>query len=120
MAALPNLNSYNNDRKELMKIRTANDETILFTKSEAREALVKYITDELDMFANDLGTNVKTELGTRIMFKLTTFEHEMVRHIDNKFDTITEKIVDLILNRKIEEEVNKRVEQKLKKIKDSL
>ena len=120
MAALPNLNSFNNERKELVKIRNLSNEIILFTKDEARDALLRYIADELDFFTNKLGANVKIELKESLKSKLESIENAMVRHIDDKINKITEKIVSLAIDRKIEEEVTKRLDARLKKIKDSL
>lgn len=120
MAAVPNIQFFNDSRKELMKIRNLNDETILFTKDEAREALVKYIAEELDLFADDLGRNAKTELEETIKVRFKMFETAMVNHIEKKFNTITQQVIEKITSREVDNEINRRVEERLKKIKDSL
>ena len=120
MAAIRDLSSYNNDRRELMKIKTANDETILFTKEEAKLALVKYIDEELELMTTAISHDGKAELEGRLNFKLKQMEISLIKHIDEKLDTITEKIVELTINRKVEEEVEKRLELRLQKLKKLL
>jgi len=120
MALIPNIGVYNDNKKELMKIRNLNDETILFTKQEAKEALVRYIATELDLFADDLGQNAKTELESSIAVRFKFFETAMVKHIEAKFNKITEQVVEKITSREVENEINRRVEERLKKIKNSL
>lgn len=120
MGKIPNVNEYNFNRQELLKIKNKSDETILFTKEEAKEALISYITDELELFSSRITTNTKVELQQRVDFKLRLMENELVRLINDKVDKITERVVTLITTRVIDEEVNKQLEEKLKKIKDSL
>ncbi len=120
MALLPNISAYNNERKELVKFKTLNDEIILLSRGEAIEALVKYISEELDLFTNDLGICAKKELKANLVVKIKEIENAMIKHVDDKINKITERIVAEALDKRIDEEVDKRVEEKLKKIKDSL
>ncbi len=54
MAAIRGLQKFNENRKELVKIKTASDETILFTKDEIKAVLLKYIDEELELFSNGI------------------------------------------------------------------
>ena len=118
--ALPNFVKFNQDRQELMKIKTINEEVVLFTKEEARNALIKYIDEELDFFASGISRQRKIELEEEINSKLGQMEIGLLRHIDDKIEKITERILEATINRKINEEVEKRLEEKLKKIKKLL
>lgn len=120
MGLIPNIEGVNRHRQEMMKIKTANDEVILFTKEEAKRALMNYINEELDLFSDELGEVTKKEIQGRLTLKLKSIEDSMLKHIDDKIDKITERVFEQIINRKINEEVNIRLEAKLKKIKDSL
>jgi len=120
MGRLPNIGVYNSDRQELMKIKTINDEVILFTKEEAKTALVAYIDEELDLFATKISENKRDELQNRINFKLKQMENALVNLINERIDKITERVVELTINRVVNEEVNKRLELKIQKLKDSL
>jgi hypothetical protein len=120
MGKISNIGVFNSERQELLKIKTFNEDTILFTKEEAKAALVSYIEEELDLFASGINQNRKKELQTRLDFKLNQLENLLVGLINERIDKITERIVSLTINRVIDEEVNKRVELKLKKLKDNL
>ena len=103
-----------------MKIKTASDETVLLSSGEVKEILTKYLNDELDFFADGITKETKSALMERVNFRLRQIENCLIRHVDDKINSITEKIVSLSTNRIIEEEINRRVEVRLKKIKDSL
>lgn len=120
MGAIPNIGLYNRERQDLMKIKTINDEVILFTKEEAKTALVTYIDEELELFVTKISENKKIELQTLINFKLKQMENALVNLINERIDKITERVVELTINRVVNEEVNKRLELKIQKLKDSL
>jgi len=120
MARISDLLTYNSNKFDNMKIKTASDETVLLSSSEVKEILTKYLNDELDFFAKGITKETKSALTERVNFRLKQIESSLVRHVDDKINGITEKIVSLSTNRVIEEEVNRRVEARLKKIKDSL
>jgi hypothetical protein len=111
---------FNAHRQNLLKIKTSADETILFTKEEAKAALITYISEELELFAEIVSKERKKELEDRINYKLKHIETNMFEHIEKKIDRISEEIALRILDRKVNEEVDKRVEAKLEKIKNSL
>lgn len=120
MSKLPNFVDFNKNRQDLLKIRTKADETILFSKEEAKEALVRYIKEELDFFADEISLERKQELEARLMFKFKQIETSMIKHVNDKINSLTERIVSLTTDKIIEREVNKRVDIRLKEIKDSL
>lgn len=120
MALLHNIVEYNSKRQDLVKLKITADETILFTKEELREALIKYIDDELSFFVTGISAKRKKELEDRLNNKLVGMEKSLTSYINDRFDVITERIVDQTIGRKIEEEVTKRLNAKLEKIKNSI
>lgn len=120
MAAIPSLHIFNKEREEFLKIQTANKETVLFTANEAKEVLQKYFKDELRLFTDHHLRERQTQITTRLDEKLLSFEKRMMEIIDNKFDNLTENIVARITNSKINEEVELRIEQKIKELKKLL
>jgi hypothetical protein len=120
MASIRNLSDFNRNRQELLKIKTVNDEVILFTKTEAREALVKYIDEELDLFNNGIAKETKDKLQERVNFQLKQIENSLMRYLDDKMNKITETIVINSTSRVIEEEVNRRLNIKIEEIKKRL
>ena len=118
MAHINNITSFNDNRREINKIKTLNDEIILFTKEEAKEALRKYIVEELDLIGDELAKNYKDKIETRLNFKLRGIENTLKEFINNKVEKITERIVEKNINRVIDTEVDRRVELKLKELKN--
>lgn len=121
MAHISHLEEFNNNRKhELIKVKNINNEIILFSKEEALEALIKYISDDLNFLGNRIAFDKKNELDNKVALKLNSIEKSLLKHIDDKMNKISEKIISSTISRVIEEEVEKRVDIKLKKIKDAL
>lgn len=120
MARLANLDEYNNNRKDYMKIKTVNDETVLMTADDLKAVMVDYLKTEMNFFADGITKQDKIKLQERLDFKLKQIETGMMRHIDDKINGITEKIVSNFTNRVIENEVERRLEEKIKKLKDLL
>ena len=120
MAKLPSVNIFNEERIKALKIRTAADEAMLLTVDETREYLRSYIKDELGFFAEDITRARSLEIEERLNFKLKQIENSMIRHIDEKINKITERIVELSISRVIEQEVETRLNRKLDKIRKIL
>lgn len=103
-----------------MKIKNASDEAILMTAEDLKAVMIDYLKTEMNFFADGIAKQDKIKLQERLDFKLKQIETGMLRHIDDKLNGITEKIVSNFTNRTIEAEVERRVEAKLQKIKNSL
>ena len=120
MAWIPKLDSFNENRTDLMKIKTANEDVVLFTRADIRDALIDYIDNELDFMSNGITEKRVKEITKAIDKRLSMFEKEMNQHVDKKIDGITEKIVESVISRIIDEKVNEKVNQKLEGIKKML
>ncbi len=120
MARISNLSDYNDYRKDYMKIKTVNDETVLMTADDLKAVMVDYLKTEMNFFADGITKQDKIKLQERLDFKLKQIETGMMRHIDDKINGITEKIVSNLTNRVIENEVGRRLDERIKKLKDLL
>jgi GTPase involved in cell partitioning and DNA repair len=124
MSRIPGLISFNNERKlgseDYLKIKTADESTVLLTKKEAKAVLLDYISQELDLFADSLAKEAITLIDDKVAIQYDKFAQEMYQHIEDKINKITEKIITEALSHRIEEEVKKRVAIKLDKIKNEL
>lgn len=120
MGRIVNLHEWNAERHKAIKIQTAVDESIVFTTEELRETLKHLLIEELSWLANEYTTERKMELEGRINFKLKQIENSLINLVNERVDKITERIVTLTIGRIVEEEINKRLEIKLNKLKESL
>ena len=120
MASIPRLNDFNTDRKDLMKIKTIEDEIILFTKTEAREALIEYIDEELDLISHGVTQRRVNNIIEDVDRRLRSFEMKLENHISDKINAITESIISNATTNIVEQRVNERLNEKLQKIKEQL
>lgn len=120
MARLSDLGSYNASRYEALKIKTANNETVLMSADDLKAVMVGYLKNELNFFADGIAKEDKIALQERVNFKLKQIETSMFRHIDDKINGITENIISNCTTRILDGEVNRRVEEKLQQLKKLL
>ena len=129
MARIFNLSDYNNNRRIAGEVNIDEDtvsfenkkgDLIVVKPKEIKEVIREYFNEELELYTDDVIMNSKFEVVTNVSKKMDIFERRMEQHINDKIDSLTEKIMENILSRVIEDEVTKRVDKKLKQIKDAL
>jgi len=118
MASISNLGEFNTGRYEALKIKTANDETVLMSADDLKAVMIEYLSEEMNFFSDGIVKKDKIKLQERLDFKLKQIETGMMRHIDDKINGITEKIISNCTNRIIDGEVERRVNEKLQKLKN--
>jgi hypothetical protein len=124
MARIINLSEFNNYRKTLSEIKIDEDvlsfenkegDLVVMRPSEAKEVIREFFINELDLYLNDIVVNYKMKANTDVTLKLETFENRLNGFIEDKFNQISEKVIERVITRLVEVEVNKRVDEKLKK-----
>jgi hypothetical protein len=120
MVAIPNYIKFNENRQELIKIKNANDDTVLLTKDEVKETLIKYIDEELDFFSSGITKRRVNQIIEGVGHRLNLFEKKLDKHINDKINEITEKIIEKSTTNIIEQRVNERLTEKLEKLKKAL
>ncbi len=129
MGKIVNIQDFNNYRKHLSEVKLDEDvlsfenkegELVVMRPSEAKDVIREFFVNELDLYLDDVVINYKMKATTDISSKLETFQHRLESFLDDKFNQITEKVMERVITRLVEVEVNKRVDEKLKKIKDKL
>jgi len=129
MGKIINLSEYNNSRKTA-SIEKVDFETLSFKNKEGNSVIVKplevksvlreYVAEELSLYADDVIANNKFKLTNDVNNRMLDFEERLNKHIDEKIDSLTERIMEKIVSRTIEEEVNKLLGEKLLKLKELL
>jgi len=104
---------------DALKFENKNGDVIVFTLKEARAVLQNYLHEELELFSDEVVGRNKTKIQERINFKLKQLENALIEHVDAKFLKIEEKIIEGTIDRKIEEEVKRRLDLKIEQIKNS-
>ena len=120
MGRIFNLKDWNEARRKLSGINIDNGDLVVVSPIETKAVIKEFLSEELDLYADEDIINYKFKITTDINTRLNEFETRLESHISEKIDALSEKIISRIISRVIEEEVNKKVEEKLKKIKELL
>jgi len=121
MAKLPNIEEFNLNRRDYIKIKDSIDDSInVFTTEEVHAVIKNLLLEELHLFSTKASKKRQKDLEELINMKMKFIEEELKNHLNNKINLLTEKILGQTTNRIIEERVEKLLEEKLEKIKKSL
>ena len=120
MARISDIQRYNQGRKDLtrdkadfetLRFENKDGEVMVVKPQEVRDVLHDFIESEIGF----LGDAMKNQIKERLEFKIKQIEYSLKEHIENKINTLTEKILEKTIDRIVEEEVNRRVLEKIKK-----
>lgn len=125
MARISDIQRYNNARKdatrdkadfETLRFENDNGEVMVVKPHEVRDVLHDFIESEI----GSLGDTMKNQIKDKLDFKMKQIEIGLTLHVNEKILSITEKILEKTIDRVVEEEINRRVQEKLEKIKKCL
>ena len=120
MARISDIQKYNQGRKDLtrdnadfetLKFENENGDVMVIKPQEVREVLHDFIDSEIGF----LGDAMKTQIKERLEFKIKQVERTLIEHLDDKINKIAESILEKTIDRIAEEEINRRVLEKIKK-----
>lgn len=140
MARIRDLLTYNSDRIDVIdsashlsnshlidvsmfqtyKFDNKNGDSMVITPKELKGEIDDFLRNELDIYSDLFIAEIKFKLIEKVNKSLKDFEESLSKHIDDKINIITENIISLSTKRIINDEVNKRVEEKLQRIKELL
>lgn len=99
-----------------LKFENKNDDNIVITPMELREYITEYITNEINLYADESVIEYRDKLQRRLDVQMSNIEC----HINDKINKMTEDIISTTTSRLINEEVNRRVDEKLRKIRKAI
>lgn len=99
-----------------LKIENKNGDNIVITPLELKEHISKFLTDEINLYADESVIEYREKLQRRLDVQMSNIEC----HINDKINKMTEDIISTTTSRLINEEVNRRVDEKLRKIKKAI
>ena len=100
----------------VLKFENKNGDNIVITPTELKEYITDYLTREVDLYADDTVKQYREQLQRRFDVQISNLEG----HINDKINKMTEDIISTTTSRLINEEVNKRVDEKLRKIRKAI
>lgn len=104
------------DATDLISIPKDNNTYFAVTKEEVRSILKKYIKEEVDNIPEIISENHKNNLIKLVEQKISIIEKELDAFIEHKFNLLAEKTCELLLNRKFNEEVAKKAEERAEQL----
>ena len=99
-----------------LKFENKNGDNIVITPMELREYITHFINNEVNLYADDTVKQYREQLQRRLDVQMSNIEG----HINDKINKITEDIISTTTSRLINEEVNIRVDEKLRKIRKEI
>ena len=120
MARISDIQKYNKTRKEsvnekvdfeTLKFQNKKGDLMVVKPQEVRDVLHDFIDSEFSSLSN----NMKTQIKERLEFKIKQVERTLIEHLDDKINKIAESILEKTIDRIAEEEINRRVLEKIKK-----
>lgn len=108
-----NLNGSSIISNNTLQFENKNGENVLITPLELKEHISEFITNEINLYADASVNEYQKKLVRRLNIQMINIEF----HINNKLNKMTEDIISATTSRIINEEVNRRVDEKLQKIK---
>jgi flagellar biosynthesis/type III secretory pathway protein FliH len=86
------------------------------SKTELREVLIDYIDKELDLISSGVTRRRVNEIIEDVDKRLNKFEITLEKHINDKINEITERVIEKSTTNLIEERVNQRLMEKIKSL----
>lgn len=99
-----------------LKFENKNGDNIVITPMELREYITHFINNEVNLYADDTVKQYREQLQRRLDVQMSNIEG----HINDKINKMTEDIISTTTSRLINEEVNIRVDEKLRKIRKAI
>lgn len=99
-----------------LQFKNKNGENVVVTPLELKEHISEFITKEINLYADASVNEYQKKLVRRLNVQMTNIEF----HIKDKLNKMTEDIISATTSRIINEEVNRRVDEKLQKIKKEI
>jgi hypothetical protein len=69
MARISDLDRYNSDRYEAIKIKTVDDSTVLMTADDLKAVMIEYLSEEMNFFSDGIVKKDKIKLQERLDFR---------------------------------------------------
>jgi hypothetical protein len=98
------------------KFENKDGDKIVITPLELKEHISDFIINEFDFYADENINQYREQLKRRLDVQMSKIEE----HLNDKLNKITEQIVSTTTSRLINEEVNRRVDEKLRKIRKAI
>ena len=99
-----------------LKFENKHGDNIVITPLELKEYISDYLTKEVELYADETVKQYREQLQKRLDVQMSNIEG----HINDKINKMTEDIISTTTSRIINEEVNRRVDEKLRKIRKAI
>lgn len=103
------------ESSDLIPMKDSNGDFLVVTKQETTKVIHDLVKAEIMNAGDDFIHNQRKELEAYISKRFTHIEKSIDAFIEHKFDTLAEKVCDMLITRKFTEEVNKKVNEKINK-----
>lgn len=122
MARIKDIHSFNGNNRDraldgdVIKVKNKRGDTLLLKPSEVNDVIMDLIQNQLGLFTDRKIKMHEDNVEKLISNYIGEMNKDLNDYLNDRFDKISEDIIHRVVTYKIEEEVNRRVENKLKKV----
>ena len=98
------------------KFENKHGDNIVITPTELKEYIFEFLTKEVNLYGVETVRRYREQLERKLEVEMSNIEG----HINDKINKMTEDIIAATTSRIINEEVNRRVDEKLRKIRKAI
>jgi len=99
-----------------LKFENKHGDNIVITPNELKEHITEFLSKEVNLYGVETVRRYREQLERKLEVEMSNIEG----HINDKINKMTEDIIAATTSRIINEEVNRRVDEKLRKIKKAI
>jgi len=102
---------------DYLKISFDDEGALVVTKEETEDVIKQMLVNNYHLTASEIVSNLEKCLKNEIDAKFDCIEKELSAYIEFKINNLSEKLVEMLLNRKFNEEVDKKVQLRIQELK---
>ena len=107
---------HNSGIANTFKFENKNGDDIIITPIELKEHISEFLTREVNLYADETIKGYREQLERRLDVQMSNIES----HMNDKIIKMTQDIISTTTSRLINEEVNRRVDEKLRRIRKAI
>jgi len=100
--------------RDVLEIRGPNNDVFLVTKSEADNVIDEYINSRFKVWLKAELNKVESDTVPIVANRMKDMEGRLLAYIEHRFDSMAQSILEKVITRRFNEEVEARVTKKLK------
>jgi hypothetical protein len=114
MAQIPGLYDFIKQRSDAVKIVGDNGDIVLMSQQEADKIIDELMSARFDRWIDNVFNTDEHDHKVYIEQRMSDMEQRMIAYLEHKFDEVAQSVLERVIMRKFNEEVEARVNKKIR------